>query len=182
MKTTAILSKSLLVLTVFTMMTFSAADQCIAQPAVNTNTYNTAIGVRLGETSGLSIKHFMDRGSSAIDGIIGIWPDAFSLTCLYEKHANAGIEGLTWYYGAGGHVFFESGSNRYYYRDQYYYYRRYYTTDGAGLGIDGVVGLEYKIRPVPFALSIDLKPFVESNTNGGLYVSLDPGFGIKFTF
>ncbi len=166
---------------VFLILIMLICNQVNAQPAINTTTYKTAIGFRIGETSGLTIKHFMNT-SSAVEGIVGVWSDAISLTCLYEKQANAGVSGLSWYYGAGGHLFFESGSNRYYYHDQYYYYRNYYANDGAGIGIDGMVGLEYKIRPIPFAIDFDVKPFIEVNTSGTLYYSIDPGFGIKFTF
>jgi hypothetical protein len=150
----------------------------LGQPAINTSSYHTAIGLRGGATSGLTIKHFMGSGS-ALEGIVGIWPNGISITGLYEKHANAGLEGLNWYYGGGGHVGFESG--RYYNKD-YYYYRNHYRDGGAAIGIDGIIGIEYKINPIPFAISLDLKPFFEVNTGGGNYFSLDPGLGIKFTF
>ena len=153
-------------------------------PAINTENYHTAIGLRAGGTSGLTIKHFMGNGN-AIEGIVGAWPNAFSVTGLYEWHvAQAGAPGLKWYYGVGGHAAF--------YSDRYYYYRegpngrpyRYYryVGNGTGLGVDGILGLEYKIPPIPFALSLDIKPYVEFNTNNAVYMAFDPGLGIKFTF
>jgi hypothetical protein len=147
-------------------------------PAINTDTYRTAIGLRVGGTSGLTVKHFNGSGS-AIEGIVGIWDDAFSITGLYEKYAYAGATGLNWYYGGGVHVAVE---NDYYNDDDRYYYRDNYRDGGVGLGIDGIVGIEYKITPIPFAVSFDLKPFIEINTNGGTFFSLDPGIGLKFAF
>ncbi len=147
-------------------------------PAINSDTYRTAIGLRVGGTSGLTIKHFNGRGA-ALEGIIGIWNDAFSVTGLYEKYAGAGLSGLNWYYGGGFHVAAES--NRYYNRGRYYY-RDYYSNGGVGIGVDGIVGIEYKINPIPFAISLDLKPFFEINTNGGAFFALDPGLGLKFAF
>jgi len=42
--------------------------------------------------------------------------------------------------------------------------------------------MEYKIPSIPFALSLDVKPYVEVITNGRVWTSLDPGLGIKVTF
>ncbi|MES2725559.1 MAG: hypothetical protein V4643_00560 [Bacteroidota bacterium] len=145
--------------------------------SINSSTYSTAIGLRAGGTSGLTIKHFTSSGA-ALEGIIGLWGNAFSITGLYEKHANSGAIGLNWYYGGGGHI---AASDRYRGPSRYYY-RDYYSDGGVGLGIDGIVGLEYKITPIPFAISFDLKPFIEINTNGGAFFALDPGLGLKFAF
>jgi hypothetical protein len=143
--------------------------------------YNTAVGVRVGETSGLTIKGFV-ADDAAIEGILGLWHRGVSLTAMYELHNPAfNANGLSWYFGAGGHV---ALSNR---RDNYDWYRfgqrRYYIENGeAGLGIDGIIGLEYKIPQAPIAFSLDLKPFIEFGTRGGGWVSLDPGLGIKAAF
>lgn len=147
--------------------------------SINSSTYRTAIGLRAGGTSGLTVKHFMGSGA-ALEGIVGLWSNAFSITGLYEKHASSGAIGLNWYYGGGGHI---AAANRYHGPSRYYY-RDYYSDGGFGIGIDGVVGLEYKINPIPFAISFDLKPFIEINTygGGGAFFALDPGLGLKFTF
>lgn len=153
------------------------------EPAINTGDYRTAIGLRGGYTSGLTIKHFLSNGN-AFEGIIGSWANAFSVTGLYEWHAPTTVKGLKWYYGVGAHATV--------YREGYYYYRegkkgrpyRYYryNENGTGVGVDGILGIEYKIPPIPFALSLDLKPSVEFNTNNRIYTALDPGLGLKFTF
>lgn len=172
----------LLLIAAFAAFSYNEAN---AQgPAINSANYHTAIGLRAGGTSGLTIKHFVANGN-AIEGIIGAWPNAFSITGLYEWHVpQAGAPGLKWYYGIGAHAAV--------YRDTYYYYRegnngrpyRYYryVGNGTGLGIDGILGLEYKIPPIPFAISLDIKPYVEFNTNNAIYTAFDPGLGIKFTF
>lgn len=145
--------------------------------SINSSSYNTAIGVRGFGTSGLTVKHFTSR-SQAIEGIIGLWPNAFSLTILVEKYVNAFNEpGLNWYYGIGGHV--ATQSNWTYY-DGVRGYRR--TNGDFGVGVDGIFGLEYKIHEIPIAVSFDVKPFLEITTNGDAYLALDPGLGIKFTF
>lgn len=147
-----------------------------SSPAINTTSYSTAIGLRAGETSGLTIKQFIGS-QTALEGILGIWPNALSGTILFEKYSATGVNGLNWYYGAGGHAAFQT-TKIYYYPDRYYYYRR----GDVGLGIDGILGIEYKIPPIPFAISLDVKPYIEANTAGGIYTLLDPGLGIKVTF
>ena len=120
------------------------------------------------------------NGRNAIEGIVGLWHHGLTATILYERHQEAfDVNGLNWYYGAGGHATFSS-SHSYYspYRERY---RKHYT-GRVGLGVDGVVGIEYKIPKAPFALSLDLKPFVEVVSGGHIYSSIDPGLGIKVTF
>jgi outer membrane protein W len=150
--------------------------------AINTPNYNTAIGVRVGPTGGLTVKHFFAT-NQAFEGILGVWPNAFSVTGLYEKHVPAAsLSGFRWYYGAGLH--FTSYANRaYYYREgNPHYYRYRYIDAGAAIGVDGILGIEYKIPPIPFAISMDLKPYIEFHNNGNIYSALDPSLGIKFTF
>lgn len=144
--------------------------------------YKTAIGLRGGETSGLTIKQKIG-GTTAIEGIIGFQGHGLSLTALFEKYQGTGVEGLNWYYGGGAHATFFRYyySRRHYWRDEYYY-SRYYYNGGFGIGIDGVLGIEYKIPKAPIALSVDLKPYVEINNRGYLWTSLDPGIGIKVAF
>jgi hypothetical protein len=108
--------------------------------------------------------------------IAGFWTDWFNFTALYEKYAPAfNVDGMNWYYGGGGHVSLLTSNVRH---DGRYYNRG----EDFALGVDGIVGLEYKIPPIPFAVSIDLKPLIEVYRKGGVYVGLDPGIGIKFTF
>ena len=149
--------------------------------ALNSSSYTTAIGVRGAGTSGFTVKHFT-RNTRAIEGILGFYPNAFSATVLLEKYANAfDTPGLNWYYGAGGHI--AATNNKYqrkYQRDEYWGYRR---DDGdIGLGVDGIVGIEYKINEIPIAISLDAKPFLEVTTSGNIFMALDPGLGIKVTF
>ncbi len=152
------------------------------KPAINTSIYNTAIGLRAGETSGLTFRHFVNKGR-AFEGIVGIWPNAFGLTALYEKHARAfNMEGLNWYYGGGGHATFASQRTYYWYRYGDHYFYSYRADGSMALGFDGILGLEYKIKAIPFAISLDMKPFIDINASSGLYYSLDPGLGFKFVF
>ena len=143
--------------------------------------YDFAVGVRSGGTSGLTLKK--NYGPSAIEGIVGFWNDGFSLTALWEKNRMAFDEpGLFWYYGVGGHVSI--------YGDDFdghggpaWYKHPHGDDDGdLGLGVDGIVGLEYKIPQAPIAFSLDFKPYLEVVTDGGAFFAIDPGLGIKVAF
>jgi hypothetical protein len=137
--------------------------------------YRIAPGLRAGQTSGVTL-NINTKNSGGLEFIAGIWSNWLSLTCLYEKREPAyTVKGLRWYYGAGGHLSTATGT---------YFHSADYFSRGAdyALGIDGTIGLEYKIPQIPFALSAGLKPFIEFYRNGDAYGSLDPGIGIKFTF
>src|SRR5438105_2680843 len=62
--------------------------------------YRNAIGIRMGGSSGLTIKHKFLSGN-AFEGIVGFWPNALGLTGLYEMYVPTGATGLNWYFGGG---------------------------------------------------------------------------------
>ena len=65
------------------------------------------------------------------------------------------------YYGVGGHL--GAAANKF------------------AIGIDAIVGLEYKIPNAPIAFSLDYKPSVNF-MNLNAYGLFDLALGIKFTF
>lgn len=163
---------------------FFMSNHTEAQVATNQTggSYSNAIGLRAGETSGITVKHFTGS-STAIEGIIGVWPYAIGLTGLFEKYVPFGnVNGLSWYYGAGAHVNFHTGRIYYVYREGSRYYAYRYNYPGIGVGIDGILGAEYKIPRAPIAISLDVKPFMEFNNAGMFFTAFDPGLGIKVTF
>lgn len=150
----------------------------------NSTTYHNAVGVRGGGTTGLTFKTFISK-NDAIELMAGVWPGGATATALYERHTTLnlnGISGFRLYYGGGVHAS-TTASNRIYYWYRTRYYDYYYGPGRAlAVGVDGIIGLEYKIKNAPIAASLDLKPFVEVNTLGGAYIGFDPGLGIKYTF
>jgi hypothetical protein len=138
--------------------------------------YDNALGIRAGSPSGITFKHFFSS-FEAIEAIASLWPYGFGVTGLYEIHANAfDVEGLNWYYGGGGHLHFytlESSIERWKSRE---------SAAGVGLGIDGILGIEYNIPSIPFTIGFDFKPAIEVTTYGDIFPSLDPGLSIRFNF
>ena len=90
--------------------------------------YTTAVGIKF-YPGAISIKHFINS-NDAIEGLGYFWGDGFRLTGLYEIHSDINsVPGLKWYVGPGAHLGF--------------YDTRYYG-GGTSIGIDGVLGLDYK--------------------------------------
>ena len=78
-------------------------------------------------------------------------------TILIEYYANAfGASGLNWYYSGGGHFAIDGGRTYYGYGKKR---KDYYNDRNFGIGVAGIVGLEYKTPNIPVALSLDLKTY-----------------------
>ncbi|AHM60383.1 hypothetical protein D770_10630 [Flammeovirgaceae bacterium 311] len=132
--------------------------------------YNTGIGVRLGNwESGLTVKHFF-KGNAAIEGIIssGWLHRGTRITGLYEVQKPLGGNGFYWFWGVGAHVGFYNERYWNYNNDckdgRYWHKGQWYPCDGGTrttLGIDGIIGLEYKFPQAPFTLGIDFKPSID---------------------
>lgn len=115
---------------------------------VNAQNYNTGIGLRGGFSSGITLKHVMSD-NNAIEGILATQHKGLLITLLYERHVSAfDVPGLFWYYGAGGHLGMYDENDPPGYLDNTYVL----------LGINGVVGLDYKIEEIPINISLDLMP------------------------
>ena len=128
----------------------------------NSTEYKTAIGVKVWAGAGVSIKTFI-KENNAIE-LVGYF-DRFGtrITGLYEFHGNLSTEGsLKWYVGPGAHVSIYKNST--------------------AVGIDGVVGIDYKFSNIPLNLALDWQPAFELGgaDRNGFYGNWG-GFAIRFT-
>lgn len=137
--------------------------------------YHTALGLKVwGDGGGVSLKHVVGN-NHALEGIGYFWRGGARITGLYEFHFDIpGAPGLKWYIGPGVHV---GIYNRYYF-DRYYNNGR---TSGTYVGIDGVIGLDYKFNGVPINISLDWQPSLEFGDNQGFMGSWG-GLGVRYTF
>jgi hypothetical protein len=133
--------------------------------------YRTAIGLKVWDGAGLSIKHFTND-KAALEGIAYIWEKGFRITGLYEFHGDiGGAPGLKWYVGPGAHIGFydnDNDNNNEGAEDTYF-------------GIDGVLGLDFKFNKVPINISIDWQPVFEFGEGRGFYGNWG-GLGIRYAF
>ena len=132
----------------------------------SSQSYTTALGVKF-YPGAISLKHFVNK-NNALEGLGYFWEKGFRITGLYEIHGDInGAPGLKWYIGPGAHV-------------------GVYNTKYGGqssVGIDGVLGLDYKFNGAPIKMSIDWQPSFEFGTNYGNGFSGNwGGFAIRYTF
>lgn len=132
--------------------------------------YNNAIGGRFGSYNGISFKTGLSDG--AMLELIGNFRSSnnvsyFKITGLYEKYNSInGVEGLNWFYGAGASIGSVKVKN----------------FDGdVFLGINGVLGLDYKFKGAPINLSLDWMPSFDLVPNTEFYGG-DLGLGIRYTW
>ena len=134
------------------------------------SSYRTALGVKF-YPGGITIKHFT-QSDRALEGIAYFYNYGFRFTGLYEIHGDInGAEGLKWYVGPGAHIgaWNDDWDHKYPDRD-----------GGLQIGIDGVLGLDYKIKGAPINLSLDIQPFFNIATY--TYFDVWGGFAVRYTF
>lgn len=159
------MKKLLILILVFSTTVLSASAQSMG------SSYTTAIGVKI-YPGALSVKHFTSN-NTAIEGLGYFWQYGFRLTGLYEIHGDInGAPGLKWYVGPGAHIGTWNDSWK----------KAYPSRESVmQLGIDGVLGLDYKFNGAPINISFDWQPsfnFVGySYFEGGW-----GGLGIRYTF
>lgn len=103
--------------------------------------YDKSIGVRVGLHNGVTYKQSLD-GISAIEGILSLRSNEYSLTGLYESHLYVfGDDNFYMILGVGAHIAFAN--------------------TGGVIGGDGLIGIEYAMDDLPLAFTADVKPAVD---------------------
>jgi hypothetical protein len=162
------------------MISLTKLLACILAIAIHTHAanaqsmgrnYTTALGVKF-YPGAVSIKCFV-KDNNAIEGLGSFWEWGGRITGLYEIHGPVkGAPGLKWYAGPGIHVGFWNTA-----------YKKRYGNSGSYIGIDGVLGLDYKINKAPVNLSLDWQP--SWNFGNYFFSGFDGNWGglaIRYTF
>jgi hypothetical protein len=111
--------------------------------------YTTGIGLRGGPSNGLTVKHFISQ-KAALEGILSTRWGGFGLTGLYELNVPIkSVSRLNFYYGLGGHIGSYDGKRNGWFKDD---------KNHTIIGIDGIIGLEYNFKEIPFNIGVDYKP------------------------
>ena len=142
----AYMKKLLILLVIITMVSLQTSYS-----QDNSSSYSTAIGVKLYPGT-ITLKRSID-GNKYLEGQAAFFNKGFRATVLYEFHNDINaVEGLRWYYGAGPHLGF--------------YNSRYYNGNTL-LGVDGILGLDYKLSGTPLNFSLDWQPSFEFGDGSG---------------
>lgn len=106
--------------------------------------YKTAIGGKF-YPGAVTLKHFLDK-KYAVE-VLGYFNNGNRVTFLIEKNKSLGdVPGLKWYYGFGGHVSM---------------YDKSVNQGKTYFGIDGILGLDLKIKDAPLDFALDWQPSFE---------------------
>ena len=147
------------------VVVFLTAISQAQNSSTNSSSYKNALGVKVLDGGGITFKHFVS-GNNALEFIGYFWNRGTRITGLYEIHGPiSGASGLKWYIGPGAHIGF--------YNTKY--------GDGSFVGLDGVLGLDYKFKGAPINMSIDWQPSFEFGDNRG-FVGSWGGFAVRYTF
>ncbi len=131
----------------FGLILLTLSNDSIGQ-SKSENEYKSALGAKY-RPLGVTYKNFIGN-NKAIEGVAYFLEQGARVTLLYEVHNSInGIDGLKWYAGPGLHMSL---------------YNNYV------IGLDGVLGLDYRIPSTSIGLSLDWQPSFDfgkgSNFNG----------------
>lgn len=137
----------------------------ITTTALQAQDYNWGAGVRVGgAASGIHFKGFVG-GANALEAMLS-FQRGVNFYGLYERNVPMNAKGLNFYYGAGGNV----GN-----------WEKKHHKDKFTVGIDGIVGIEYKIENAPIVLGVDYKPCLNFVGHTG-FKWYDFGFNVRVVF
>ena len=121
------------------------------------------IGVRGGVDYGLTVKKYM--GANSLDFMGHVHNHGFQVAGLYEWNHDLGYN-FTLYYGVGASL--GAWDNK-------------HDDMSFGLGIDGIIGVEWMIPGVPLSLALDWKPSIEVMPDVNFYIK-GFAFSVKYLF
>ena len=153
-----------IVIPVLLAMVLLKAETVAAQDKKTGNpSYKTAVGIKFFPF-GISVKS-MTTKKTAFE-FLGYFNEGFRVTVLYEYHGILNQQGnLKWYIGGGGHVGFADNAHG----------------SDTKLGVDGIVGLDYKFLHLPLNLSLDWQPSFGLGDNSS-FTGNWGGIGARFCF
>ena len=161
--------KKSLILTLVMSLSLFFVSQMHAQ------SYEKAIGARIGSPLALSYKMFLNESLTAVEiygnmrrnGNVfsGYGWTRFGAGAAVQIHNELDdvLDNLLWYYGGGGSVYFWRYDDNSFF-DEY---------DNLSFGIQLFIGFDYKIEDTPINISIDWSPtlFINGYTDGFGYRS-----------
>ncbi len=122
--------------------------------------YRSAAGLRGGTGATVSYKHFLGR-QVAFEALLGSFDyDYFGTSILFEKHTDANLGRLQWYWGLGPYLTFSKA----------------FTAFGAM----GAIGAEYSFSGIPIDISLDWTPRLRISGAPSRFFSRSAGVGIRY--
>jgi hypothetical protein len=157
--------KKILVLSAVLVIVTLSKSTAQQNNTFNSPYYKTAIGIKFYPT-GITLKHFIAEGR-ALEFVGFFYNEGARITGLYEFHYNIpGVEGLKWYVGPGAHIALYNNKHGGF----------------TSVGVDGIIGLDYKINNAPINVSVDYQPSIQLTDFYGDRFTGWGGLAIRYTF
>jgi hypothetical protein len=149
---------------------------------LNAQNYTRDAGIRLGDHFSAMYRQF-SNDDEAVEGMVFVGNGGMTFAVMKEffQPALGQIsENLFFEYGFGSHIGFR-------YTDHYKVLNRTYWLEDHHftplLGIDGILGVEYRFPDLPVCLSVDIKPYFEFSTIQVFNIYLQSvGVSLKYRF
>jgi len=147
--------------------------------------YRNAVSARLGLSSGFTYQHQIDN-FRGYKGMLSFRDGGIQITALLESYRPLYLkftDKMYYYTGLGAHI----GYTRYqpqkgFFANPFrvtYRYGRFAPV----IGLDAIIGLEWRMARAPLAFCLDAKPFFELFGQNIFRLSVfDIGISIKYTF
>ena len=122
--------------------------------------YDSAAGLRGGTGATISYKKFLGR-AIAFEGILGSFDyDFFGASILIEKHTDANLGRLQWYWGVGPYLTFDR--------------------DFTAFGAMGALGADFSFESIPIDISLDWTPRLRLAGADAKLFTKSAGVGIRY--
>lgn len=142
-----------------------------ALPAIAQD-YQSAVGLRIGSTAGITVKHFVSPTTSFEGQLESIW-QGVNVSGLLEFYQSAfDVPGFRFFGGFGAHF----GSWKGYANHPWFYEDRNYHSV---IGVDAILGFEYTFKEIPLNLGLDWKPGFNITDAPGPWID-NLGLSIRF--
>lgn len=132
--------------------------------------YDRALGIKFPGGFSATYKKFV-TSTNNLEAQATIWHKGFRVSGLYEFNFYTfnNVPGLSWFVGPGAHIGFWKNE----FKDNY--------NSAVDLGIDGIIGLDYKIKDAPIDVSVDWQPAVTLVGTAG-FSPVFGGLAVRYTF
>ena len=153
---------------------------------VNAQYHQHSAGVRLGGTSGITYKTFMND-NQALQFLLSGRESGAQATITYHFYTPLNLgkyETFFFYYGPGGHAGVEKHEKEIYIiNEPFPAYATYENQTQFVMGLNAIVGIEYRLISVPLVIGFDIKPYLNYVGMRKLdFIFWDAALTIKYAF
>ncbi|HSG67420.1 MAG TPA: hypothetical protein VK994_01840 [Bacteroidales bacterium] len=143
------------------------------------------LGARIGLSSGITYEHFVDP-FRAYRGMISFRDGGVQLMAMLQSSRPLYLnftDKIYYYTGIGAHIGFTRFQPQRSILANPFRFNYMYGRFAPVIGLDAMIGLEYRLERAPLIFALDAKPFFELFGQNIFRLSLfDIGLSIKFTF